>query len=135
MFASKNKIEFALAGNLFTSMSDDIKFNISVGDLVCFEGDEKQLSLGVGLVMEIRGDFADIEQINEAWRSYEDGEIDYFRMAELTTDVPMILVMWSRPENTDLSEISLYKNEKKSYSIIWVYPTEVRVVRSKDGRK
>ena len=91
--------------------------------------------MGVGLVMEIRGDFADIEQINEAWRSYEDGEIDYFRMAELTTDVPMILVMWSRPENTDLSEISLYKNEKKSYSIIWVYPTEVRVVRSKDGRK
>jgi hypothetical protein len=135
MFASKNKIEFALAGNLFTSMSDDIKFNISVGDLVCFEGDEKQLSLGVGLVMEIRGDFADIEQINETWRSYEDGEIDYFRMAELTTDVPMILVMWSRPENTELSEISLYKNEKKSYSIIWVYPTEVRVVRSKDGRE
>ncbi len=36
------------------------KKEISIGDLVCFDGDEEDLILGVGLAVVERGDIQDI---------------------------------------------------------------------------
>ena len=103
---------------------------IEIGDLVCFDGDEDDLLLGLGLVVDKKGDFSDIEEIEEMFRGFEEGDLEYFQLSEIPTDLPMILVLWSRSTHySSAEEFSLYKDDKTSYSFMWVYPTEIRVLR------
>jgi len=114
-------------------MKKEGKCEIRVGDLVCFDGDEEDLLLGVGLVVEKKGDFSDIEDINDFFRGFEDGDLEYFQLSEIPTDLPMILVVWSRSTHySSADEFSLYKGDKTSYSFMWVYPTEIRVLKKGD---
>ena len=102
---------------------------IGVGDLVCFDGDEDDLILGVGLVVDTRGDFEDLEEINELFRNFEEGDLEYFQLSDIPTDLPMILVLWSRATHySSGDDFSLYKSDKTSYSFMWVYPTEIKVI-------
>ncbi|MBJ40328.1 MAG: hypothetical protein CMD83_18050 [Gammaproteobacteria bacterium] len=104
---------------------------IEIGDLVCFDGDEEDLLLGVGLVVEKRGDFD--EDIDEFFRNFEESDLEYFQLSEIPTDLPMILILWSRsPHYSSADDFSLYRNKKTSYSFMWVYPTEIRVLKKGD---
>ena len=98
------------------------KEEIQVGDLVCFDGDEDVLILGIGLVVDKKGDFCDLEEIDEFFRNFEDGETDCFQLSDIPTDLPMILVLWSRtPHYSSGDDFSLYRTKKTSYSFMWVY--------------
>jgi len=106
---------------------------IQVGDLVCFDGDEDVLYLGVGLVVDKKGDFSDIGDIDDFFRGFEDGDLEYFQLSEIPTDLPMILVLWSRTTHYSSGDnFSLYNDGKMSYSFMWVYPTEIRVLKKGD---
>ena len=104
------------------------KKGIDVGDLVCFDGDEGELVLGVGLVMDIRGDIEDILDLDNAVKEWYDEE-EFWRLTHILPTAPMILVLWSRsPTNSLEDNFDLYNMEKVGYSFMWVYPTEVRVI-------
>ena len=103
---------------------------IQIGDLVCFDGDEDVLYLGVGLVVDKKGDFSDIDEIDEMFRSFEEGDLEYFQLSEIPVDLPMILVLWSRASHySSGDDFYLYKDRKTSYSFMWVYPTEIKVLK------
>ena len=110
--------------------------DIQVGDLVCFDGDEGDLILGVGLVMDTKGDMDDIADLDSAIRNFYDDD-EYWKISTALPDAPMILVLWSRAAQEN-ENFDLYKMDKLSYSFIWVYPTEVKVISSlgkKNGKR
>jgi len=109
------------------------KEGIQVGDLVCFDGDEDGMLLGVGLVVELRGDLEDIAVLDEAIRDfYDDGE-EYWKVSNVLPDAPMVLVLWSRSPSSKEDDFNLYNIDKMGYSFMWVYPTEVKVI-SREGK-
>jgi hypothetical protein len=112
------------------------KKGISVGDLVCFDGDEKELVLGVGLVMDIKGDITDILDLDSAVKEWYDEE-EFWRLTHILPTAPMILVLWSRSPTSLDDNFDLYNMEKVGYSFMWVYPTEVKVLSkgTKKGEK
>ena len=110
------------------------KKGIDVGDLVCFDGDEEGLLLGVGLVVDIKGDVQDILDLDSALREWYDEE-EFWRLTHILPSAPMILVLWSRSPSSAENEFSLYKTEKVGYSFMWVYPTEVTVISGGKGKK
>lgn len=97
------------------------------GDLVCFEGDENELLLGIGLVVDIKGNIDDIEDFESALRDFYD-EDEYWRMSHILPAAPMILVLWTRSPSQTECDFNLYNMEKIGYSFMWVYPTEVKVI-------
>ena len=106
---------------------------IQVGDLVCFDGDEDDLIMGVGLVMDTKGDMEDIADLDSAIRNFYDDD-EYWRISQALPAGPMILVLWSRsPQENE--NFDLYKMDKLSYSFMWVYPTEVKVISSLGKKK
>lgn len=105
------------------------KEKISIGDLVCFEGDEEGLILGVGLVVDIKGNIEDILDFDSAVKEFYDEE-EFWRLTHILPTAPMILVLWSRSPSQVESDFMLYKNDKVGYSFMWVYPTEVKVLSS-----
>ena len=112
---------------------------INVGDLVCFDGDEDGLLLGVGLVVDIKGDIQDILDLDSAVREWYDEE-EFWRLTHILPSAPMILVLWSRSPSQTETDFSLYKSEKIGYSFMWVYPTEVSVIsnqkeKGKNGKQ
>jgi hypothetical protein len=107
---------------------------IEVGDLVCFDGDEEGLILGVGLVMDTKGDIEDLFDLDSAVRDFYDEE-EFWRLAHVLPSSPMILVLWSRSPSQAQSDFVLYKSEKVGYSFMWVYPTEVKVISQAKGKK
>jgi len=103
---------------------------IKIGDLVCFDGDEEELLLGVGLIVDKRGNLDDVADMDEFFRNFEDSDLEYFQLSDIPTDLPMILVLWSRAPHYSSGEgTSLYRGDKTSYSFMWVYPTEIRVLK------
>tara|TARA_R110000824_G_C15115222_1_gene667498 strand:- start:520 stop:915 length:396 start_codon:yes stop_codon:yes gene_type:complete len=118
--------------NLFTFMKS--KKEIKVGDLVCFDGDEEGLLLGVGLVADVRGDIQDILDLDSAVRDFYDEE-EFWRLTHILPAAPMILVLWSRSPSQSESNFDLYNIEKIGYSFMWVYPTEVSVISSERRKK
>lgn len=106
------------------------KGDISIGDLVCFDGDEEGLILGVGLVVDIKGSTADLLQLDEKIRELYDEE-EFWRLTQVLPDAPMILVLWSRSPTENKANFDLYNSDKIGYSFMWVYPTEVSVINSK----
>tara|TARA_R100000808_G_C2154965_1_gene166537 strand:- start:11808 stop:12200 length:393 start_codon:yes stop_codon:yes gene_type:complete len=112
-----------------TLVSDMTK--LTKGDLVCFDGDEEDLLLGVGLVMQTKGDVEDLEYFEDSIRDFYDEE-EYWKISHILPDAPMVLVLWSRSAPQEESDFDLYNMEKLGYSFMWVYPTEVKVIsRSK----
>ena len=112
------------------------KKGIQVGDLVCFEGDEEDLLLGVGLVMDTRGDIEDLLELDSAVKGFYDDD-EFWKISHTLPASPMILVLWSRSPSQEKDNFDLYKSDKLSYSFMWVYPTEVKVISSlgnKDGK-
>jgi len=110
------------------------KKGITVGDLVCFDGDEEGLILGVGLVVDVRGDIQDILDLDSAVKEWYDEE-EFWRLTHILPSAPMVLVLWSRSPSSSDSEFSLYKSEKVGYSFMWVYPTEVCVISPGKGKR
>ena len=110
------------------------KKEIKVGDLVCFDGDEEGLLLGVGLVADVRGDIQDILDLDSAVRDFYDEE-EFWRLTHILPAAPMILVLWSRSPSQSESNFDLYNIEKIGYSFMWVYPTEVSVISSERRKK
>jgi hypothetical protein len=115
---------------LFTYMKER---EIQIGDLVCFDGDEDGLLLGVGLIVETRGDIDDIAMLDEAIRDFYDDGDEYWRVSNILPDAPMILVLWSRSSSSKEDDFNLYNIDKMGYSFMWVYPTEVKVI-TKEGK-
>jgi len=109
------------------------KKEIEIGDLVCFDGDEDGLILGVGLVMDVRGDIDDIVDLDSALKDVYDEE-EFWKLTSILPTAPMILVLWSRSPSQSESDFVLYKDNKIGYSFMWVYPTEVKVL-SGDKKK
>ena len=109
------------------------KATVKVGDLVCFDGDEDDLMLGVGLVVDVRGDVEDILDFDNSLREFYD-EDEFWRLTHILPSAPMVLVLWSRSPSQTESEFVLYNTEKVGYSFMWVYPTEIKVISSK-GKK
>lgn len=107
---------------------------IEVGDLVCFDGDEDLLTLGVGLVVDTRGDIDDLFDFEGPGRDFYDEE-EFWRLAHILPSAPMILVLWSRSPSQAENDFMLYKSEKVGYSFMWVYPTEVKVLHQEKGKK
>ena len=103
---------------------------IKKGDLVCFDGDEEELLLGVGLVVDTKGDIEDLEDFEDAIRDFYD-EDEYWRVTHILPAAPMILVLWSRSPSSKEVDFNLYNITKMSYSFMWVYPTEVKVISKK----
>ena len=126
-------LDFTTFPFLFIIAMSEKEGEIQIGDLVCFDGDEDVLYLGVGLVVDKKGDFSDISDIDDFFRGFEDGDLEYFQLSEIPTDLPMILVLWSRTTHYSSGDnFSLYNDGKMSYSFMWVYPTEIRVLRKGD---
>jgi len=109
--------------SLLTCMKDAIE----VGDLVCFDGDEDGLFLGVGLVMDTRGDLDDVADLDNAIRDFYDEE-EFWKISHILPAAPMILVLWSRTPSASGDDFNLYNIDKMGYSFMWVYPTEVKVI-------
>jgi len=97
------------------------------GDLVCFEGDENELLLGVGLIVDIKGNIDDLTDFESAIRDFYDDD-EYWRMSHILPAAPMVLVLWTRSPTHEESNFNLYNMEKMGYSFMWVYPTEVKVI-------
>jgi len=97
------------------------------GDLVCFEGDENELLLGLGLIVDVRGDVSDITDFESAIREFYDDD-EYWKMSHILPVAPMILVLWTRSPTYEESNFNLYNMDKLGYSFMWVYPTEVKVI-------
>lgn len=116
--------------SLFTYMKDE---EIQVGDLVCFDGDEDGMLLGVGLVINMRGDIEDIGMLDEAIRDFYDDDAEYWRVSHVLPDAPMILVLWSRHQTASADNFNLYNIDKIGYSFMWVYRTEVKVISKEEG--
>ena len=117
---------------LFTCTMDEEK--IKVGDLICFDGDEEGLLLGVGLVVDSKGDLGDLADLDDAIKDFYD-EDEYWKISQSLPDAPMILVLWSRSPSSKESDFNLYNIEKVGYSFMWVYPTEVKVISSLGKKK
>ena len=117
---------------LFTCTMDEEK--IKVGDLICFDGDEEGLLLGVGLVVDSKGDLGDLADLDDAIKDFYD-EDEYWKISQSLPDAPMILVLWSRSPSSKESDFNLYNIEKVGYSYMWVYPTEVKVISSLGKKK
>ena len=109
------------------------KKGIQVGDLVCFEGDEEDLLLGVGLVMDTKGNLDDLGDLDSAIKGFYDDD-EFWRISHILPAAPMVLVLWSRSPSQESENFDLYKIDKLSYSFMWVYPTEVKVISS-PGKK
>ena len=112
------------------------KKGIQVGDLICFAGDEEELIMGVGLVMDTKGDLEDLGDLDNAIKGFYDDD-EFWRISHILPAAPMILVLWSRSPHQQNINFDLYKTDKLSYSFMWVYPTEVKVISSlgnKDGK-
>lgn len=109
------------------------KREIQIGDLVCFDGDEDGLLLGVGLIVEMRGDVEDITILDEALRNFYDDDEEYWRVSNILPDAPMILVLWSRSSSSTEDDFNLYNIDKMGYSFMWVYPTEVKVISKEEN--
>ena len=107
---------------------------IKVGDLICFDGDEEGLLLGVGLVVDSKGDLGDLADLDDAIKDFYD-EDEYWKISQSLPDAPMILVLWSRSPSSKESDFNLYNIEKVGYSYMWVYPTEVKVISSLGKKK
>jgi len=105
---------------------------IQVGDLVCFDGDEDGMLLGVGLVVNLRGDLDDLGVLDEAIKDFYDDGAEYWRVSDILPAAPMVLVLWSRSQTAADDNFNLYNIDKIGYSFMWVYPTEVKVI-SKEG--
>jgi|8_EtaG_2_1085327.scaffolds.fasta_scaffold172619_1 hypothetical protein len=97
------------------------------GDLVCFEGDENELLLGVGLVVDIKGNIDDLTDFESAVKAFYDDD-EYWKITHILPAAPMILVLWTRSPTYDESDFNLYNIDKLGYSFMWVYPTEVKVI-------
>ena len=110
------------------------KKEISIGDLVCFDGDEEDLILGVGLVVDVKGDIQEILDLDSACKDWYDEE-EFWRLTSILPTAPMILVLWSRSPSQAESDFNLYNMKKVGYSFMWVYPTEVKVISPKKGKK
>ena len=106
------------------------KEGISKGDLVCFDGDEDELLLGVGLIVDVKGDVDDLIDFETAIREFYD-EDEYWRVTHILPSAPMILVLWSRSPSSKEVDFNLYNIAKMGYSFMWVYPTEVKVISEK----
>ena len=117
---------------LFTCAMDEEK--IKVGDLICFDGDEEGLLLGVGLVVDSKGDLDDLADLDGAIKDFYD-EDEYWKISHTLPAAPMILVLWSRSPSPKESDFNLYNIEKMGYSFMWVYPTEVKVISSLGKKK
>ena len=130
MFASdKSTIPAVMPSpNLLTFMKDTIE----VGDLVCFDGDEDGLFLGVGLVMDTRGDLDDVTELDNAIRDFYD-EDEFWKISHVLPAAPMVLVLWSRSPSASGDDFNLYNIDKMGYSFMWVYPTEVKVISRKES--
>jgi len=115
---------------LFTDTME--KEKVKTGDLVCFDGDEDGLLLGVGLVVDTKGDVEDLTDLDDAIKDFYD-EDEYWKISHVLPASPMILVLWSRSPSSAESDFNLYNIDKMGYSFMWVYPTEVKVI-SKKGR-
>ena len=107
---------------------------IKVGDLICFDGDEEGLLLGVGLVVDSKGDLTDLTDLDGAIKDFYE-EDEYWKISQSLPDAPMILVLWSRSPSSKESDFNLYNIEKVGYSFMWVYPTEVKVISSPGKKK
>ena len=110
--------------SLFTFMEGK---KMQRGDLVCFEGDENELLLGLGLIVDVRGDVSDITDFESAIREFYDDD-EYWKMSHILPVAPMILVLWTRSPTYEESNFNLYNMDKLGYSFMWVYPTEVKVI-------
>lgn len=120
----------------FPPLLTDMEEKIELGELVCFDGDEDGLLLGVGLVVETRGDLDDLEDFDSAIRDFYD-EDEYWKISHVLPAAPMIMVLWSRSPSSAESDFNLHNINKLGYSFMWVYPTEVKVItkRKNNGRK
>jgi hypothetical protein len=94
---------------------------------VCFEGDEEELLLGIGLVVDIKGNVDDVADFESAIKDFYD-EDEYWKMHHILPTAPMILILWTRSVSQDESDFNLYNMDKLGYSFMWVYPTEIRVI-------
>jgi hypothetical protein len=110
------------------------KGDISIGDLVCFDGDEEGLILGVGLVVDVRGTTEELLQLDMALKDYYD-EDEFWRLTNILPDAPMVLVLWSRSPTENNNDFELYNSGKVGYSFMWVYPTEISVIGAKKEKK
>lgn len=126
MFASKTETitDVTPSHSLFTFMKES---NMARGDLVCFEGDEDELLLGIGLVVDIKGNVDDVADFESAIKEFYD-EDEYWRMSHILPTAPMICVLWTRSVSHGDGDFNLYNMEKMGYSFMWVYPTEIRVI-------
>jgi len=110
--------------SLFTFMK---KRKIGRGDLVCFEGDEDELLLGIGLVVDVKGNVDDVADFESAIKEFYDDD-EYWKMSHILPAAPMILVLWTRSVSQQESNFNLYNMDKLGYSFMWVYPTEIKVI-------
>ena len=117
--------DFTSHSSLFTFMEK--KKKMQRGDLVCFEGDENELILGVGLIVDIKGNVDDLEDFESAIRDFYDDD-EYWKITHILPAAPMILVLWTRSPTDAESDFNLYNMEKMGYSFMWVYPTEIKVI-------
>lgn len=106
---------------------------IQIGDLVCFDGDEDGMLLGVGLVVDMRGDVEDLVVLDEMIKDFYHDDEEYWKMSYVLPDAPMVLVLWSRSPTSTQDDFDLYNIDKVGYSFMWVYPTEIKVI-SKKGK-
>ena len=97
------------------------------GDLVCFDGDEDELLLGIGLVVDIKGNVDDVADFESAIKDFYD-EDEYWKMSHILPTAPMILILWTRSISQHESDFNLYNMDKLGYSFMWVYPTEIKVI-------
>ena len=126
MFASSSPTirDVTTLSSLFTFMKSD---KIGRGDLVCFEGDEEELLLGIGLVVDVKGNIDDVADFESAIKEFYD-EDEYWKMSHILPTAPMILVLWTRSVSQQESNFNLYNMDKLGYSFMWVYPTEIKVI-------
>ena len=126
MFASSQTTiqDVTLPHSLFTFMKDK---KMRRGDLVCFEGDENELLLGIGLVVDVKGNIDDLADFESAIREFYDDD-EYWKVSHILPVAPMILVLWTRSPTYEESNFNLYNMDKIGYSFMWVYPTEVKVI-------
>ena len=92
-----------------------------------FRGDENELILGVGLIVDIKGNVDDLEDFESAIRDFYDDD-EYWKITHILPAAPMILVLWTRSPTDAESDFNLYNMEKMGYSFMWVYPTEIKVI-------
>jgi len=126
MFASSAETITDVTTNhtLFTFMKGS---SITRGDLVCFLGDEDELLLGIGLVVDIKGNVDEVADFEIAIKEFYD-EDEYWRMNHILPTAPMICVLWTRSVSYGECDFDLYNMDKLGYSFMWVYPTEIRVI-------